>query len=102
MPIEWEGEGLNEVGKCRGKVVVKVNAKFYRPAEVETLLADYSKAKEKLGWEPKTKFKELVRMMIYEDVKKLSERGLLDSDKSSLDLNHPGNEHEENSKDRIF
>ena len=69
MPIIWEGEGINEVGKFNGKIVVKINPKFYRPADVDLLLGDYSKAKEKLGWEPKTKFKELVKIMVESDLK---------------------------------
>ena len=69
MPLTWEGEGIEEVGKYGGKVVVKINKKFFRPAEIDVLLGDPSYAKEKLGWEPKTKFKELVKMMVKEDLK---------------------------------
>ena len=68
MKIEWMGEGLDEVGYDWNtkKVVIKVNPKYFRPAEVETLLGDASKAKEKLGWEPKISFKQLVEdMCIY-------------------------------------
>jgi GDPmannose 4,6-dehydratase len=68
MKIAWEGEGLSEVGidKLTKKTVIQVNPKYFRPAEVETLLGDASKAKEKLGWEPKTSFKQLVEdMCIY-------------------------------------
>jgi len=68
MNIVWEGEGLDEVGidKNTGKTVVRVNPKYFRPAEVETLLGDATKAKEKLGWEPKISFKQLVEdMCIY-------------------------------------
>ena len=86
MPIEWEGEGLNEVGKYNNKVVVKINPKFYRPAEVELLLADYSKAKKELNWEPKINFKELVKMMVESDIDQLKKYGLMKSDKSELDL----------------
>ena len=68
MSIVWEGEGLNEVGinKLTGRPVIKVDPKYFRPAEVETLLGDASKAKEKLGWEPKISFNQLVEdMCIY-------------------------------------
>jgi GDPmannose 4,6-dehydratase len=68
MKIAWEGEGLNEIGidKLTKKVVIRVDPKYFRPAEVETLLGDASKAKEKLGWEPKISFKQLVEdMCIY-------------------------------------
>lgn len=65
MKIIWEGEGIEERGvdKYTGRTIVKVNAKYFRPAEVETLLGDASKAKEELGWEPKTSFKQLVEDM---------------------------------------
>ena len=66
MKIEWMGEGMNEVGYDWNtkKPVIKVDPKYFRPAEVETLLGDATKAKEKLGWEPKTSFKELVEDMV--------------------------------------
>ena len=65
MKIVWMGEGLDEYGYDLNtkKVVIKVDPKYFRPAEVETLLGDASKAKEKLGWEPKISFKELVEDM---------------------------------------
>ena len=66
--IEWMGEGLDEIGYDWGmkRSVIKVNDRYFRPAEVESLLGDATKAKEKLGWEPKTTFKELVEdMCIY-------------------------------------
>ena len=68
MKIVWMGEGLDEFGYDLNtkKKVIQVNPKYFRPAEVETLLGDASKAKEKLGWEPKTSFKQLVEdMCIY-------------------------------------
>ena len=68
MNIVWEGEGVGEVGidKNTKRTVIKVSPKYFRPAEVETLLGDATKAKEKLGWEPKFSFKQLVEdMCIY-------------------------------------
>ncbi len=67
--IEWEGQGVNEIGrrKDNGEVVVKINPQFYRPAEVDLLLGDASKAREKLGWEPKIKLEQLVEEMIKSD-----------------------------------
>lgn len=85
MPIKWEGKGIDEVGKYQDKVVVKVSPKFYRPAEVDLLLSDPSKAKKVLGWNPKVKFKELVKMMVESDLNNLSKYGMLESDKSRLD-----------------
>ena len=72
MEIKWEGEGLNEVGKVGDKIVVDINKEFYRPAEVDLLIGDYSKAKKILGWEPKTKFKDLVKLMVENDLKEES------------------------------
>lgn len=68
MKIEWMGEGLEEVGYDWNtkRPVIRVDPKYFRPAEVETLLGDPTKSKEKLGWEPKTSFTELVEdMCIY-------------------------------------
>jgi len=67
--IKWEGEGVNEIGKVDGKVVVRINPKFYRPAEVDVLIGDYSKARKELGWIPKIKFKGLVKIMVENDLK---------------------------------
>ncbi|MEO0138242.1 MAG: GDP-mannose 4,6-dehydratase [candidate division WOR-3 bacterium] len=71
--IVWEGSGLEEKGIDRktGKVLVEVSPEFYRPAEVDVLIGNYEKAKRVLGWEPKTKFKELVRLMVEEDLKRV-------------------------------
>ncbi len=68
MKIEWQGEGLDEVGidKFSGRVVIRVSDKYFRPAEVETLWGDPTKAKEVLGWKPKHTFASLVEdMCIY-------------------------------------
>ena len=64
--IEWRGEGLEEVGFCKniGREVIRVNPRYFRPAEVETLLGDATKAKEVLGWEPKYDFDALVEEMV--------------------------------------
>jgi GDPmannose 4,6-dehydratase len=65
LKIRWEGEGLNEVGinVNTGKVIIRVDPKYFRPAEVETLLGDPSKAKSVLGWEPEYTFDALVEDM---------------------------------------
>jgi GDPmannose 4,6-dehydratase len=67
MQIRWQGEGLNEVGIDQdGKIRIKVNERYFRPAEVETLLGDPTKAKLVLGWQPKHSFEDLVEdMCIY-------------------------------------
>jgi GDPmannose 4,6-dehydratase len=70
MKIRWEGEGLDEKGYAEnGKCIVAVDPRYFRPAEVETLLGDPSKAKAKLGWTPTTTFEELVAEMVREDLK---------------------------------
>jgi len=68
--IHWSGHGVDEKGfDAAGKCVVAVDPRYFRPTEVETLLGDASKAKEKLGWTPKISFKDLVREMMREDLK---------------------------------
>lgn len=70
IKITWQGTGVNETGTDEnGKVIVKVDPRYFRPTEVETLLGDPTKAKEKLGWTPKTSFQELVSEMVREDLK---------------------------------
>ena len=69
-PITWKGQGVNERGEdSTGRVIVKVNPEFYRPAEVELLIGDPTKALIKLGWKATTTFSELVRrMLIYDNI----------------------------------
>ena len=71
VPIHWEGEGVEEVGKdaVSGRTLVKIDPRYFRPTEVDFLLGDPTKAKDKLGWEPKVKFEDLVKIMIKEDIK---------------------------------
>lgn len=72
MDLKWEDEGLNEIGKVDGRIAIKVNKKFYRPAEVDFLVGDATKARKVLGWKPKVSFKELVKMMVESDLKLLT------------------------------
>lgn len=81
IEIEWKGKGVDEKGVIRslklslpstfkkGDVLVEIDPRYYRPTEVDFLLADISKAREKLGWEPKVKFGELVKIMVDADMK---------------------------------
>ncbi|HHC24268.1 MAG TPA: GDP-mannose 4,6-dehydratase, partial [Desulfobacterales bacterium] len=71
IEIAWEGAGVDEVGKDRGtgRTIVRIAPRYFRPTEVEFLLGDPSKAKGKLGWEPKVSFDELVKTMVREDLK---------------------------------
>ena len=70
ISLAWEGTGEDEKGICTqsGKTLVRVNPKFYRPAEVELLIGNPAKAKEKLGWKPETTLEELCRMMVEADL----------------------------------
>ncbi|MFR2766187.1 MAG: GDP-mannose 4,6-dehydratase [Clostridium sp.] len=71
IDVEWSGTGVDEIGtdKATGKVVVKVNPQFFRPAEVEVLLGNPAKAEKTLGWEREISFSELVKRMVENDVK---------------------------------
>ena len=69
MKIDWSGKNLEEIGSFNGKAIIKVDTRYFRPTEVETLLGDSKKAKEKLGWAPKISFEQLVKEMIDEDLK---------------------------------
>lgn len=69
LNITWKGEGVNEVGLDQdGKIIVRVDPRYFRPAEVATLLGDATKARTKLGWTPKISFKELVTEMMLSDL----------------------------------
>ena len=70
LSITWKGSGIDEKGyDAQGNCIVAVDERYFRPAEVETLLGDATKAKQKLGWIPKISFKELVAEMMREDLK---------------------------------
>ena len=68
MNIIWRGKNLNEVGSFNGQDIIKVDPRYFRPSEIETLLGDSSKAKNKLKWVPKISFEKLVKEMIDEDL----------------------------------
>ena len=86
IELRWEGEGVDEKGidQATGKVLVEVDPKYFRPAEVEQLLGDPTKAKSLLGWNPcKTSFEDLVKIMVKHDmrfVKKLHLKARLDKE----------------------
>jgi GDPmannose 4,6-dehydratase len=91
IKIHWEGEGVNEIGIIDdlsqfelenpglnvGDVIIRVDSGYYRPTEVETLLGDPGEARKKLGWVPRTSFKELVREMVVADLKEAHRDELL-------------------------
>ena len=71
MDTKWVGKGLNEklINKKDSKIIIKINKKFFRPAEVNFLKGNYKKALIKLGWQPKTNFRNLIKIMIDEELK---------------------------------
>ncbi len=81
VKMRWEGKGADEKGfdAASGKCIVAVDPTYYRPSEVETLLGDASKAKQKLGWEPRTSFEELVAEMTREDLQDALREAAADS-----------------------
>jgi len=74
ITIRWEGQGQDEKGIdiLTGQTLVEIDKRYFRPAEVENLLGDPTKAKEKLGWEPKIRFEELVKIMVEHDLKEMT------------------------------
>ena len=75
VKINWKGSGVNEVGLSdKDEVLVRVNKRFFRPLESDNYVADYSKAKKGLGWEPKVKFAQLVKIMVKSDLKNLESK----------------------------
>jgi GDPmannose 4,6-dehydratase len=72
IELVWKGDAEKEIAEdaATGKLLLRINPKFYRPAEVELLIGNPAKAKEKLGWEPKTTLEELCQMMVDADVRR--------------------------------
>jgi GDPmannose 4,6-dehydratase len=79
LDVEWRGEGLHEQGVERGtdRVVVEIDPRYFRPTEVDLLLGDATKAKQKLGWTPRTSFEELVDLMVDHDLALAADEALL-------------------------
>jgi GDPmannose 4,6-dehydratase len=77
MQIRWEGTGVNEVGYWEGKPVVRIDPRYFRPAEVETLLGDPTKAKDKLGWLPEVTAREMCAEMVSADLAEAKKSALL-------------------------
>jgi GDPmannose 4,6-dehydratase len=77
MSIRWEGEGVNEVGYWNDKAIIKIDPRYFRPTEVETLLGDPSKAKEKLGWIPEITLDQMIAEMAAADLAEAKKHALL-------------------------
>ena len=69
MNIKWQGNGKNEVGIYKSREIIKIDPKYFRLTEIDSLVGDSTKAKKKLGWRPKISFKRLVKEMVAEDLK---------------------------------
>lgn len=89
ISIEWDGTGVHETGKNaeNGNVLVRVDPRYFRPTEVESLLGDSSKARSRLGWKPEVSFDELVKRMVREDLKE-AERDQLCENAGFRTFNH--------------
>ena len=76
MDIVWQGKGIEEKGynQKTGKCLVEINPRYFRPTEVDILIGDYSKAKKELGWKPKTKFEDIIKIMVKSDFDSISRR----------------------------
>ena len=69
MPIEWDGKGVDQKGyDSQGRVIVKIDPTYFRPTEVDSLVGEATKARDKLGWKPKISFRELVAEMVSSDL----------------------------------
>jgi GDPmannose 4,6-dehydratase len=77
MQIRWEGEGVNEVGYAGGKAIIRIDPRYFRPTEVETLLGDPTKAKQKLGWVPEITAQEMCTEMVSHDLAQAKQDALL-------------------------
>ena len=77
MQLRWEGEGVDEVGYCNDQPVIRIDPRYFRPTEVETLLGDPSKAKKKLGWVPEITAQEMCTEMVVHDLAQAKQHSLL-------------------------
>ena len=89
LAIEWEGSGVDEVGRepGTGQVLVEVDERYFRPTEVDSLLGDASKARDVLGWSPRVTFEEMTREMVAEDMRQ-AERVRLDENARNRAAHH--------------
>jgi GDPmannose 4,6-dehydratase len=86
LKIKWQGSGLDEKGMDAdtGKVIVEIDPRYFRPTEVDTLLGDPSKAKKKLGWQPKISFEEMIAEMVQSDLEEAKSDQLLQKEGFSI------------------
>lgn len=77
MSLRWDGEGVNEVAYLKDKAIIRVDPRYFRPAEVETLLGDPTKANKKLGWMPEISAHEMCKEMVASDLAYAKKHALL-------------------------
>ena len=77
MQLRWEGQGVNEIGYCDNKPIIRIDPRYFRPTEVETLLGDPSKAKEKLGWVPEITLDQMIAEMVAGDLAQAKQHAIL-------------------------
>ena len=77
MALRWEGQGVNEMAYWKNKPIVRIDPRYFRPTEVETLLGDPTKAKEKLGWVPEITAQEMCKEMVAHDLEQAKQHALL-------------------------
>ena len=83
LKIKWDGNGLNEVGYCNNKEIIRVDKRYFRPTEVDSLIGDPSKAEKILGWKAKISFEEMVQEMVLKDFEKAELEKNINSYKST-------------------
>ncbi len=77
MALRWEGQGVNEIGYWDNKPIIRIDPRYFRPTEVETLLGDPAKAKEKLGWVPEITLDQMIAEMVAGDLAQARQHALL-------------------------
>ena len=80
VQLAWEGEGVDEIGRNRanGRILVRIDPRYFRPTDVDVLMGDYSKAERELGWRPTTDLFARVQEMVAEDLKEIAAQNGID------------------------
>jgi len=86
MQLRWEGKGVDEVAYWNGKAIVRIDPRYFRPTEVETLLGDPTKAKQKLGWTPEITAQEMCAEMVAADLAQAKQHSLLKANGYSVNV----------------
>ena len=87
MQINWQGSGVDEVGYVNGKAIIRIDPRYFRPTEVETLLGDPTKAKQKLGWTPEITVQQMCKEMVSYDLTQAKRHVLLKANGYNVNVN---------------